>query len=85
MLYHVHLQSQYLNKYTDLNVLVPNKPKDVSPAEFYGSGEKYRVLWLLHGHGSDYTDWQRKSNVELVTRDYNPIMVMPSVGSTALA
>lgn len=82
MLYHIHLQSQYLDRYTDLNVLVPNKPKDLSPAEFYRSGEKYRVLWLLHGHGSDYSDWQRKSNIELYSRDYNLIVVMPSVGNT---
>lgn len=85
MLYHVHLQSQYLNKYTDLHVLTPNKPKNLTPKEYYANGKKYRVLWLLHGHGSDYSDWQRKSNIELYSRDYDMIVVFVNVGNSSYA
>ena len=53
-------------------------PRDKTPAEFYGSGKKYKVLWLLHGTFGDHTDWIRKSNIELYACEKDLIVVMPS-------
>lgn len=78
-LVHLNFASQYLGYYTDVNVLLPNKPKGQQPADYYGSGRKYKVLYLLHGGLSDYSDWERKSMIELYARERDLIVVMPSV------
>ena len=61
-LIHYNFESQYLNNNTDVNIILPDKPRDKTPEQFYGSGKKYKVLWLLHGTFGDYTDWIRKPN-----------------------
>ena len=71
-------ESQYLGVNTNINVILPDKPRDQEPAVFYGSGKKYRVLWLLHGTFGDYSDWLRKSNIELYACERDLIVVMPS-------
>ena len=78
-LIHFNFESQYLNNNTDVNIILPDKPRAKTPAEFYGSGEKYKVLWLLHGTFGDYTDWIRKSNIELYACEKDLVVVMPSM------
>ncbi|MCI8418343.1 MAG: esterase family protein [Lachnospiraceae bacterium] len=67
--------SYYLGMDTPLTVLLPErrgrKPEPMPD-------KKYPVLYLLHGHGDDHTAWIRKSNVELLTRDHEMIVVMPA-------
>lgn len=41
---------------------------------------KYKVLYLLHGMREDQTCWVRKSIVELVARERDCIVVMPTTG-----
>ena len=54
-------------------------PRDTTPEQFYGSGKKYPVLWLLHGTFGDYTDWVRKSQHRAVRHcERDLIVVMPS-------
>lgn len=77
-LLHINFESQYLNGNTDINIILPDKPRTVEPADFYSGGKKYKVLWLLHGTFGDYTDWIRKSNIELYACEKNLIVVMPS-------
>ena len=77
-LIHYNFESQYLNNNTDVNIILPDKPRDKTPEQFYGSGKKYKVLWLLHGTFGDYTDWIRKSNIELYACERDLIVVMPS-------
>ena len=77
-LIHLNFESQYLNGNTDVNIIVPDKPRTTDPDKFYGNGKKYKVLWLLHGTYGDYTDWIRKSNIELYACEKNMIVVMPS-------
>ncbi|MBQ8603622.1 MAG: transcriptional antiterminator [Oscillospiraceae bacterium] len=77
-LLHINFESQYLNGNTDVNIILPDKPRTTNPDDFYGNGEKYPVLWLLHGTFGDYTDWIRKSNIELYACEKNLIVVMPS-------
>mgnify|MGYP001136367964 CR=1 FL=1 len=77
-LVHFNFESECLATNTDVNIILPDKPRDLTPAEFYGNGEKYKVLWLLHGTFGDYTDWIRKSNIELYACEKDLVVVMPS-------
>jgi putative tributyrin esterase len=77
-LLHLNFESQYLNNNTDVNIILPDKPRGVTPAQFYDRKRKYPVLWLLHGTFGDYTDWIRKSNIELYACERDVVVVMPS-------
>jgi S-formylglutathione hydrolase FrmB len=74
----MNFESQYLRNNTEISIILPDKPRDQEPAEFYGSGAKYKVLWLLHGTYGDHTDWLRKSSIELYACEKNLAVVMPS-------
>ena len=68
-----------------MNVILPDLPRNEEPKQFYGGEKKFPVLWLLHGTFGDYTDWLRKSNVELYACEKNLIVVMPSAQNTDYA
>lgn len=78
-LYTVQFESQYLKCNTDITVIMPDKKRGLTPEEFYRSGEKYKVLWLLHGTYGDHSDWIRKTGIELYACEKDLIVVMPSV------
>ena len=63
-LLHLNFESQYLQNNTDLSIILPDRPHTTDAKDFYSSGKKYPVLWLLHGTFGDHTDWVRKSNIE---------------------
>ncbi|MDD6679185.1 MAG: alpha/beta hydrolase family protein [Firmicutes bacterium] len=71
-------ESQYLNQNTQVNIILPDKPRGITPNDFFGSGKKYKVLWLLHGTYGDYSDWIRRTNIELYATEMNLVVVMPS-------
>ena len=75
-------ESQYLTGNTKVGIIMPDKPRGVSPGQFYLSKRKYKVLWLLHGGSGDYSDWIRKSNVELYACEHELIVVMPSASNS---
>lgn len=77
-LMHLNYSSRYLAGNTDVNVILPDLPSAQKPEAFYASGKKYPVLWLLHGTYGDYTDWVRKTNIELYAAEKELIVVMPS-------
>ena len=77
-LVNLNFESQYLNGNTEVSIILPDKPRDQGPAQFYGNGHKYKVLWLLHGTFGDHTDWLRKSSIELYACEKDLIVVMPS-------
>ncbi len=74
----LNFQSEALSGNTEITVILPDKPWKTSPASFYNSGKKYKVLWLLHGTFGDHTDWLRKSNIELYACEKDLIVVCPS-------
>ncbi len=74
----LNFQSEYLKGNTTISVILPDKTWGLSPAEFYNSGKKYKVLWLLHGTFGDHSDWVRKSNIELYACEKDLVVVMPS-------
>lgn len=47
---------------------VPHQPRQ----------EPYPVLYLLHGHGQDYTSWLRLSRIEFYLQNSDVIVVMPN-------
>ena len=71
-------ESQYLYSNTVISIILPDRPRDIDAETFYGSGKKYKVLWLLHGTFGDHSDWVRKSMIEIYAREKNLICVMPS-------
>ena len=73
-----NFESQYLNNNHTITVILPDKKRDISPEEFYRSGKKYKVLWLLHGTFGDHTDWIRKTNIELYAAERDLVVVCPS-------
>lgn len=81
-LLHLNFESQYLGNNTDISVILPDKPRQLTPAQFYGNGRKYKALWLLHGTFGDHTDWIRKSNIELYACEKNLAVIMPSCANS---
>ncbi len=77
-LYNLNIRSRYLKGDSEILVIMPDKPRDVEAADFYGSAEKYKVLWLLHGGYGDCSDWVRKSMIELYACENDLVVVMPS-------
>ena len=84
-LVHLNVNSKYLSGNTDVNIILPDLPRGVSPAEFYMSDKKYPVMWLLHGTFNDYSQWVRMTNVELYAEEKNLIVVMPTAHNTDYA
>lgn len=77
--------SLYLNGNTAVSLILPDAPYDQEPKDFYQSGRRYPVLWLLHGTYGDHTDWLRKTNIELYASEMNLIVVMPSAQNSDYA
>lgn len=48
----------------------------------YDSTRLYPVLWLLHGHSGDDTDWLRLTRLTQYVARYPLIVVLPSVGNS---
>lgn len=70
--------SKYLGNSHPVSIIMPDRPMDTEPREFYESGRKYKVLWLLHGTYDDHTAWVRKSNIETYATEKDLIVVMPN-------
>lgn len=74
-------ESHYMGSNQNVNIILPDKPRDISTTDFYNSNTKYPVLWLLHGTFGGYSDWIRKSNIETYACEHNFIVVMPGIGN----
>lgn len=84
-LLHYNFESQYLNAFTDVNIILPDRPKERSAREFFESGKCYPVLWLLHGGNGDFSEWVRKTRIELYASENDLIVVMPSAQNSNYA
>lgn len=74
----LNFESKYLGNNHNVGVILPDCPFQSNPREFYESKKKYKVLWLLHGTFGDYSDWLRKSMIELYATEKDLIVIMPS-------
>lgn len=80
-LLHLDFESEFMGSNQSVYIILPDKPRDKTPAEFYGE-KKFKVLWLLHGTFGGYSDWIRKSNIELYACEKDLIVVMPGIGNS---
>lgn len=71
----LNFYSYTLGMDTSITVLLPEKRLKKPEAN---PDKKYPVLYLLHGGSDDYTSYLRKSVIELLTRDHDLIVVMPT-------
>ncbi len=74
----MNFESYYLANNFNVNIILPDRPTPVKPTDYYKADKKYKVLWLLHGTYGDYSDWIRKSLIELYAAERELIVVMPS-------
>jgi len=77
-------ESRYLRGNTYVDVILPDLPERLDTEEFYRSGAKYPVLWLLHGTHGDASDWQRRTCIEHYACERNVIVVcrLPRTATT---
>lgn len=66
-------------------MIFPNRNRNMDARAFYESGNKYKVMWLLHGGMGDCTDWIRKSNIEVYACEQNLVVIMPSAHNSSYA
>ena len=78
----LHIDSEFLGANTNITVILPEKKGEQTPEAFYGSGKKYKVLWLFHGGHGDCTDWIRKTKIELYACEKDLVVVCPSAQSS---
>ncbi len=78
MLIHNNFRSWCLEINTDVNIFVPDLERGEDWAEHFNSGKKYPVLWLLHGTWGGYTDFIRRTNIDLYAKERDIIVVMPN-------
>lgn len=73
------LRSTILEMDTKINVLLPeDRHKTVDTR-----GKKYPVLYILHGMKEDCSSWLNLSNIFLLCRDLELIVVMPSANNSS--
>ena len=80
-LFQCKLFSKELFRSVNVNVTLPTPDSGncffESAVKFPEPGQKYQVLWLLHGISADESDWQRFSSIERYAQEKNIAVVMP--------
>lgn len=77
-LIHAGLRSAALGRGVSCDIILPQKSTKLIGMET-ASGERLRVLWLLHGMSDDCTIWQRRTSIERYVAPYGLAVVMPDV------
>ena len=72
------IESRHLVGNTTVTVLLPDRPRDETPREYYGEERRFKVLWLLHGTFGDNLDWLRRTNIDLYAAEKGLAVVMPA-------
>ena len=63
-----------------VNVILP---VGMEYEDLIAPGEKFQTLWLLHGHGSNYTEWARLTCIEKLAMDHKFAVVMPDAANSS--
>ena len=78
--------SPALNYSTNINVFVPTPNSDEvlnhKTADYFEEGNKFQVLYLLHGAYGDYSDWYRLTSIEKYGQTHKLAVVTPSVSNS---
>ena len=82
----VNFFSRTLRSATDINIILPTPTADEvqvqNETNYFHSGAKYQVLYLLHGASGDYSDWMRFTGIEKYAQAHKVAVVMPSAGNS---
>lgn len=78
MLIHNNFRSWCLQTNTDVDIIIPDPPQNSVPGEYYKSGRKFPVLWLLHGTWGGYNDFVRRTNIDMYAKERGIMVVMPN-------
>ena len=85
-LFQCNMFSESIFSSTTVNVILPTPNEGAEPGgrnkQYPKDGEKYQVLYLLHGFSGDYSDWQRNSGIERYAQERRVAVVMPSGGNS---
>ncbi len=85
-LFECHMFSKELFSSVTVNIILPTPNAGMEPgndkARLPRDGEKYPVLYLLHGFSADCTDWLRGSAIERYAQARHLAVVMPSGGNS---
>lgn len=71
--FQMNYYSHALQMFTELNIILPDRVKDLK------EGETYKTLYLLHGLSDDHTIWMRRTSIERYADEYGIAVVMPAV------
>lgn len=71
--FQMNYYSHALQMFTELNIILPDRVKDLK------EGETYKTLYLLHGLSDDHTIWMRRTSIERYADEYDIAVVMPAV------
>lgn len=74
----ISLVSRVLGGPTEVNVILPPPSDNCSTREFYASGKRFKVLWLLHAGLGDHNDWLRYTDICRHVQGHDVILVMPN-------
>lgn len=77
----INLNSRILMTPVEVKVLMPDfipGTDTVSLRDFYQSGKKYKVLWLLHGAEEDCNTWFDYTNVAQYAMGHDIVIVSPT-------
>ncbi|MBQ6550033.1 MAG: hypothetical protein IJL78_01325 [Lachnospiraceae bacterium] len=84
----IHFNSKTLRLATAARIIIPsNVPRSESPdyEALYGAKGRLPVLWLLHGGGDNYTDWNNYTKVQFYADEYGYAVVMPDAQTSSYA
>jgi len=71
--------SEVLGISTSMNVILPQNTNSQIGMENSARGDRYPVLYLLHGLSDDHTIWQRRTSIERYVAPLGLAVVMPAV------
>ena len=74
----IHMQSASLQFDTQVDVVIPQCAPTGNPAEYYSEGNRLPAVLLLHGGGSDQSDWLRCTRVELLADEFGVALICPN-------
>lgn len=73
--------SEALGMQTEVYVVIPQKSNEGEIGIGSAKGaDKYKCLYLLHGHSDDQTIWMRRTSIERYATEYGICVVMPCGG-----
>lgn len=65
---------------TQVNVILPI---GMEYEDLIEPGEKFQTLWLIHGHGSNYSEWARLTCIEKLAMNHKFAVVMPDAANSS--